>query len=148
MSRDGQHFSKVGVQRKTVNNAKASYQFFYPVRPNEFGRYYFRVKQRWLDGYYRYTDIRSIEFSNPVFSNVSIYPNPSSGSVGVKFIAAKAGNYQVEISNAAGQVISRKDLTVAETDYKQIGLLQKGMYYVKITDQSTQAFSIHQFYVQ
>jgi len=148
MSRDGQHFSKVGVQQKTVNNAKASYQFLYPVRPNEFGRYYFRVKQRWLDGFYRYTDIRSIEFTNPAFSTVSVYPNPSSGNVGLRFIAAKAGNYQVEVSNAAGQVISRKDLVVAETDYKQLGLLQKGTYYVKITEQATKAFSIHQLYVQ
>ncbi|RYZ27454.1 MAG: T9SS type A sorting domain-containing protein [Chitinophagaceae bacterium] len=148
MSRDGQHFSKVGVQQKTVNNAKASYQFFYLVRPNDFGRYYFRVKQRWLDGYYRYTDIRSIEFTNPSFSTVSIYPNPSSGNVGLKFIAAKAGNYGVEVSNAAGQIISRKDLVVAETDYKQLGLLQKGTYYVKITEQSTQASTIHQVYVQ
>ena len=147
VSRNGQRFTKAAVQRKT-SNGQASYRYIYPVKATEYGRLYFRVKQRWLDGYYRYTDIRSAEFTNPVFSTVSIYPNPSAGSVGVKFIAAKAGNYLAEISNAAGQVISRKNLTVAETDYKQIGQLQKGMYYVKITEQSSQASCIQQFFVQ
>jgi hypothetical protein len=147
ISRDGQHFTKAAVQRKGSNN-EASYQYVHPVKTTEYGRFYFRVKQRWFDGYYRYTDIRSIELSNPVFSTVSIYPNPSSGSVGVKFIAAKAGNYLIEVSNAAGQVVSRKNMSVEETDYKQIGLLQKGQYYVKITEQSSQVSCIQQFFVQ
>jgi hypothetical protein len=148
VSRDGQHFSKVGVQQKTSHNAKSAYQYTYPVKANEYGRYYFRVKQRWLDGYYRSTEIKSVDFINPLFSTVSIYPNPSSGNVGMKFVAAKAGNYAVEVSNAVGQIVARKNLQVAATDYKHIATLQKGTYYVKITEQSTQSFFINQLVVQ
>ena len=79
---------------------------------------------------------------------MSIYPNPSRGDIGIKFVAAKAGNYLVQITNAAGQLIIRKDLQVAETDYKQLASLQKGMYYVKITELSTQATCIQQLAVQ
>lgn len=148
VSRDGQNFSKAAVQQKTATNSAAAYQYKHPVKATEYGRYYFRVKQRWLDGYYRYTEIKSVDFANPLFSTVSIYPNPSSGNVGIKFIAAKAGTYLVEVSNAVGQIVARKNLQVTTTDYKQVATLQKGTYYVKITESSTQSSCIHQFVVQ
>jgi hypothetical protein len=148
VSRDGRSFSKAAIVNKLVNATNPAYHFNYGRKSADFGRYYFRVKQRWLDGYYRYSEIKSVEFSNPLFSTVSIYPNPSHGNTGIKFIAAKAGNYSVEVSNATGQVIFRKELQVAETDYKQLPPLQKGMYYVKITELSTRTNCIQQLIVQ
>ena len=148
VSRDGRNFSKAAAMNKLADVANPSYRFNYGIQNAEYGRYYFRIKQRWLDGYYRYSEIKSVDFVNPVFSSVSIYPNPSRGDIGIKFVAAKAGNYGVQITNAAGQIVMKKDLKVAETDYKQLVSLQKGTYYVKITELSTQATCIQQLSVQ
>ena len=62
--------------------------------------------------------------------------------------AAKAGSYHVQITNAAGQTVSRKELQVNETDFKQLASLQKGIYYVKITELSSNASCIQQIVVQ
>ena len=147
-SRDGRSFSKAAMMNKLTDVANPGYRFNYGIKTGEYGRYYFRIKQQWLDGYYRYSEIKSIDFVNPIFSSVNIYPNPSRGDIGIKFVSAKAGNYLVQITNAAGQLIIRKELQVAETDYKQLATLQKGMYYVKITELSTQATCIQQLAVQ
>lgn len=147
VSRDGRSFSRAAILNKQSPNA-ASYHFGYAIKPSEYGRYYFRVKQRWLDGYYRYSEIKSVEFANPLTTTVSIYPNPSAGNVGIKFISAKGGSYTVQISNAAGQTVTRKDLRVTSTDYKQLATLQKGMYYIKITELSSGSSFIQQLIVQ
>lgn len=148
VSRDGQKFTKAGIQQKSTNNAAASYQYLHGIRPTEYGRYYYRVKQRWLDGYYRYSEVRTVDFVNSLFASIAISPNPSTGVIGVKFISATAGYYLVEISNPAGQIVSRKQVQAAATDYKQVATLQKGMYYVKITELATQTSSINQLVVQ
>ena len=148
VSRDGHSFSGVAVLNKEAAAAKPVYQYAYAVKPNDYGRYYFRVKQQWLDGYYRYSEVRSVNFANPLFSTVSLYPNPSTGTVGLKFVAGRAGMYSVKISNAAGQVVTSKEVQVAETDFKQLATLQRGTYYVKITELSSGASCVQQLFVQ
>jgi len=148
VSRDGQSFSSSAVLNKETTLAKPVYQYGYALKPNDYGRYYFRVKQQWLDGYYRYSEVRLVDFANPVFSTVSLYPNPSTGTVGLKFVAAKAGMYSVKISNTAGQLVINKDVQVAETDFKQLAALQRGTYYVKIIELSTGASCVQQLFVQ
>lgn len=148
VSHDGHHFSEEGVINKQAAAASPSYRFGYAVKPNEYGRYYFRIKQQWLDGYYRYSAVRSVDFANPLFASVSLYPNPSSGQAGLKFIAAKAGVYQVQITSAGGQAVSKNEMQVAETDFKQLVTLQKGTYYVKITELASGASCTQQLVVQ
>jgi hypothetical protein len=148
VSRDGIHFLKAAVVNKMVNNPNPTYRHGYGIKANEYGRYYFRVKQRWIDGYYKYSEIKPVDFTNPLFATISIYPNPSFGQVGLKFVGVKRGSFLVQVSNAAGQVIITKELLVTETDYKAIADLKTGMYYVKITDVATQAFCINQMVVK
>lgn len=148
VSRDGNHFTKAGTLDKLYNTTNPSYKYGFQIKPNEYGKYYFRVKQLWLDGYYRYTDIKSAEFSNPLFSTVSLYPNPSQGIVGIKFVTAKAGSYLVEITNAKGQLVKTNEIKIAATDYKVVATLQKGLYYVKLTDLQSKASCIKQTLIQ
>ncbi len=147
-SRDGSHFSKTAVVNKVVNTNNPFYQYGFAIKANEYGRYYFRVKQRWLDGYYKYSEIKQVDFANPLFSTISLYPNPSSGAIGIKFVSAKAGRFLIQVSNASGRVVVTKELLVVETDYKTMATLGAGMYYIKITDVATQAFCINQIMVK
>ncbi|MDB5208061.1 MAG: type sorting protein [Flavisolibacter sp.] len=148
VSRDGKSFSRTAVLNKVVNTTNPSYQYGYSIKANDYGRYYFRVKQRWLDGYYKYSEVKPVDFTNPLFSTISLYPNPSSGQVGIKFVSVKGGKFLVQVSNATGQVVVTKELMVAETDYKTVATLVTGMYYIKITDVATGAFCINQMVVK
>lgn len=149
MSRDGKNFSKAAVVSKNEAALNPSYQYRHLLKNNEWGKYYFRVKQHWLsNGYSRFTDIRTVDFASPLFSTISLYPNPSSGVVGVKFISVKGGKFLVQISNARGQVVVTKEVAVAETDYKVVATLQAGLYYVKITDVATNTFCINQLVIK
>ncbi len=148
VSRDGKNFTKTSVVNKLINTPNPAYHQSYAIKANEYGRYYFRIKQRWLDGYYRYSEIKSVDFTNPLFAAISIYPNPSSGVIGIKFISVKGGTFSVQVSNAAGQIVLNKNLQVAETDYKTIGTMVAGLYYIKITDTASGASCINQMVVK
>lgn len=147
-SRDGTKFMKAGTVAKQHNTHNPQYNFGFTVQGNNYGRYYFRVKQRWANGWYQYTHVEAVEFVNPMFATVSLYPNPSSGVVGLKFVNAKPGRFTAQVSNAQGQLVLTKEVTVAATDYKVIATLQKGFYYVKLTDPATGAFCINEMLIQ
>lgn len=147
-SRDGKNFTTATVVAKQFNTPNPVYLQRLPIKANEYGTYYYRVKQHWANGYYKYTGIRTVEFTNPLFSNVSLYPNPSSGIVGIKFVSVKAGKFLVQISNAQGQTVEKKEVTVAETDYKVVATLQKGLYYIKLIEVATGASCINQMLIQ
>lgn len=147
ISRDGRNFSKL----ETINRkytASPIYQYAFAVKNNEYGQYYYRVRQRWQNGYVRYTAVKAIEFLNPLFATTTLFPNPSNGSAGIKFVNVKAGKMLVQVTNAAGQPVLQKELQVAETDYKMLGNLPAGTYWVKLTDVASQTSCVKQLIVQ
>jgi hypothetical protein len=147
MSRDGRKFTKVAtVNRKYTNNPAYSVPF--AITENEFGKYFFRVRQRWTGGYIRYTAIKAIDMPNIEFAGVSLYPNPSAGNVGVKFLNAKASNVLIEVTNTAGKQVLSREFAVAGTDYKSLGALAPGMYWVRITDLITKVPVVKQLVIQ
>lgn len=147
VSRDGVHFTKLAtLDRKYSTNPAFRYAF--ELSNNDYGRYYFRVRQHWLNGYIRYTSVKSVEFNNPIFEMTTLYPNPSTGSSGIKFVNTKAGKMLVQVSNAHGQPVLSKELTVSSTDYQLLPTLPSGMYWVKITDVASKSYCVKQLLVQ
>lgn len=147
VSRNGKSFTNVAtVERKY--SARPLYQYSFSLAQNDYGTYYFRVRQRWQNGYVRYTEVRPLTFANPVFETTSLYPNPSTGSIGIKFVNTRAGRVRVQISNAGGQQVLLKELQVAQTDYKTLGYLPSGTYWVKMTDLASKTSVVKQLVVQ
>lgn len=146
-SRDGRYFTTLAtVNRKYSPNPSFLYPF--QLASNSYGRYYFRIRQRWANGYVRFTPVQSVEFTHPLFAATSLYPNPSSGTAGIKFVNVRAGKMMVQVANAQGQQVMTKELQVAQTDYQPLAPLPKGIYWVKITDVSTKAVCVKQWVVQ
>lgn len=147
VSRDGQHFSKIEtLDRKYTANPVFLYS--YQMTGNDYGRYYFRVRQRWLNGYVRYTAVKAVEFNSAIFENTSLYPNPTTGNAGIKFVNAKAGKVLVQVTNAHGQPVSTKEITITSTDYQLLPKLPSGVYWVKITDLDSKTHCVKQLLVQ
>jgi hypothetical protein len=147
VSRDGKHFSTLSTLNKKYT-ANPNYQYSFALGNGDFGRYYYRIRQHWLNGYVRYSPVKSIEFANPLFASTSLYPNPSNGQAGIKFVNVKAGRMLVQISTASGQQVAVKEMNVAQTDYQPLQPLPTGMYWVKITDLATNTSCVKQLVVQ
>lgn len=146
VSRDGRHFTNLGTVEK---KSTAATRYFYPftTENDEQGTYYFRVQQRWPDGTTRYTAIKTVAFSHPAFENISLFPNPSNGQVGLKFVNGRGGKMRVQVTNAGGQQVLLQDLQVQPTDYKLLGNLPTGTYWIKLTDLSSQTSCVKQLIV-
>ena len=146
MSRNGSNFSTVGKQSKDVFESNG-YKFLYSAN-NGSGTYFFRVKQVYSNGYTRFTDIKSIELQNSGIPKINIYPNPSNGVVGIKFVNNYSGKFLIQISNTQGQTVYSKEDEILGDGYKYITTLQRGMYWVRLIDVASHLSCVNQLLIK
>jgi hypothetical protein len=77
---------------------------------------------------------RSLNFENPLLKKILLYPNPSSGIVGIKFVNIPAGKLNVQTIHVQRQTVVQNELVMRGTEHKQKAVLQSGMYWMKIKD--------------
>ena len=145
MSRNGRDFVPVGTVQKE-SSVNDQYQFTYTTKQNESGDFFFRVKQVYANSYTRISEVRKVTLKSSVVPRFIISPNPSTGVVGIKFDNDEGG--KLEIFNAQGQTVVRKDIVLSGSSYQQIASLQSGMYWVKLTDLSSQLSAVSQLYIK
>ena len=98
--------------------------------------YYFRIKQVYTNGYVRYSNIKQMELESSVTAKFSVYPNPSTGIVGIKFDNKMHGHFKIQIYNTQGQVAVEQDILVEPgSPYLQLGALVTGVYWLRVTDE-------------
>ncbi|HEY1021344.1 MAG TPA: choice-of-anchor E domain-containing protein [Flavisolibacter sp.] len=147
VSRDGKTFTPLATVEKK-HGPTPSYQYAFAVPENAYGPYYFRVRQQWQNGMVRHTAIKPVSFGNPLFETTSLYPNPSNGSLGIRFVSTRASKVLVQVTNAGGQQVLTKTLPVAPNDYKILGNLPAGTYWVKLTDLASKTSAVKPLVVQ
>ncbi|MEI9910139.1 MAG: T9SS type A sorting domain-containing protein [Bacteroidota bacterium] len=147
VSRDGVHFISIGVLPKN-NSGTDPYRIPYRAVNGETGTFYFRVKQVYPGGYSRYSNIKQVNLENSDFPGFTIYPNPSTGIVGIKFDNTSTGRYNIHIYNAQGQTMMKKDIAVAESSYVQVAALKSGVYWIKLTDVKSQLTRVNQLLIK
>ncbi|HMG67877.1 MAG TPA: choice-of-anchor E domain-containing protein [Chitinophagaceae bacterium] len=145
MSRNGSNFTTIGKQPKVVFES-SGYKFLYAAK-NGNGTYFFRVKQVYSNGYSRFTDIKSVELENTNNPKINIYPNPSNGVVGIKFVNTNAGKFLVNISNTQGQTVFSNEIE-ASGGLMYITTLQKGMYWVRLIDVTSHLSCVNQLLIK
>lgn len=146
MSRTGGHFSSIAsFDKKTTNEP---YQFIYTAPNGEMGRYYFRIKQVYSNGYVRYSNIMHVTLGNPGSPKFSLYPNPSTGIVGIKFDNSSVGHFNIQIYNSQGQTVTTKNIVTSGSSYVQIGTLTSGIYWLRLTDEQSQTSCVNQLIIK
>jgi hypothetical protein len=88
-----------------VNNL---YKLDYTTSSNERGVFYFRIKQVYANGYVRYSNIKQLELESSAIAKFSVYPNPSTGIVGIKFDNNLHGQFNIQVYNTQGQMAVKK----------------------------------------
>jgi hypothetical protein len=147
ISRDGKSFSSIASYDKNRLSADP-YKMLYTVPNGETGTFYFRVKQVYSNGYVRYSKIKLVTLGSPVTTKFSVFPNPSTGIVGIKFDNTLSGHYNIHIYNAQGQLVMKKDLAVSESSYVQLGTLKSGAYWLRLTDVKNQTSCVNQLLIK
>jgi surface protein len=90
------------------------------------GTNYYRLLTTDLDGSQRYSDVRSVNFSNSLLPNV--YPNPTSGSITINNI--KTGDVII-LTDVSGREMLKSKAT-AETQMLDVHSLAQGLYFMSI----------------
>jgi Secretion system C-terminal sorting domain len=148
LSHDGYHFSSIGTIAKNTSSENNIYKFLYTSGSSASGVYFFRIKQVYSNGYTRFSEIRSIELEKSAIPKFSIYPNPSSGIVGIKFDNYQDGKMIIQVFNTHGQKVVQKEIVSPGSSYQQIATLQSGVYWLKLTDIAGQVSSVNQLIIK
>jgi hypothetical protein len=146
MSRDGNNFSSIGVFPKNTTNDP--YMLLYTAPNGEEGSYYFRIKQIYSNGYVRYSNIKHVILGNSALPKFSLYPNPSTGIVGIKFDDNSAGRFNIQIYNTQGQMIVKKGIVTTGGSYVQVATLTSGAYWLRVTDEQSAVTCVNQLLIK
>lgn len=147
MSRDGVHFTSQGTVNAS-NEFGFPYQFPFTSYDQNDVQHYFRIKQVYNTGYSRFSDIRTVTLKNPYSAKLILYPNPSNGIVGIKFADIQNEKKIIEVFNSQAQKIMSKEIVVSGSYYQLTAPLQKGMYWIRVTDVTSRLFSVNQLFIK
>lgn len=137
-SLDGSNFSRIGfVNGQGTTNVATRYTYTDNfVQPNVL--YYYRLRQTDFDGNEKLSEIRSAKIKGSGVI-VTVSPNPASDQIKL-FIAGTNGSANVQMINAAGQVVRKWNnvATVNGSSVLDVSTLATGMYsLVIITPEET-----------
>ena len=147
-SRNGNNFSGIGLAAKNTKGNEP-YKLQFKASNGESGVYYFRIKQVYSNGYVRYSNIKHVALENSASTKFSVYPNPSSGIVGIKFDNTLSGEFNALIYNTQGQMTVNKDIVVKQgSSYRELARLLPGVYWLRLTDKKSLESSVNQFLIK
>ncbi|MFI5132988.1 MAG: choice-of-anchor E domain-containing protein [Chitinophagales bacterium] len=146
VSRNGYNFLSIGSF--PINHLTHGYNLLFAPGKNDGGSYFFRIKQVYSNGYTRFSEIRLVNLESPLLPKFIIYPNPSDGIVGIKFDNISGGQLTVQIFNTQGQSVIQKEFPATGSSYWQIATLQKGKYWLRVTDVTTRLSCVNQLFIK
>ncbi|MFL5742789.1 MAG: T9SS type A sorting domain-containing protein, partial [Flavisolibacter sp.] len=100
------------------------------------GENYYRLKILDRDGRYVYSPIFTVKVSE-INNFLRVYPNPVYKSTSLQFYTTKAGEYQLEISDASGKLVKRilgKSAVGKNNILLEFSGFEKGTYLISFKD--------------
>lgn len=138
MSAGGKDFTVINTveSRLPEGSLSARYEFTYTVPEGIYGNIQFRLKQTDAAGVVDYSPVRSIEIGRNNMNGLalSVFPNPASQHINIKFSSMQNGTLLLELVNSVGQVIESFRVN-GNTDLLNWNLrkqYQPGIYFVNI----------------
>ncbi len=149
-STDGINYTGISKLTSNESNNNDAYTSSFTHAAKEKTVYYFRIKQVSKNGKVSYSQVRQLTMGNSDFTKFSIFPNPSHGIVGIKFVNSIPGQYLIQIFNTQGQLITHKNVSISNSSYVVLSDLQlkSGMYVVKTTETRTGETGVSQLIIK
>lgn len=112
------------------NGTSSVTQFYSAIDQQPFnGTSYYRLKQNDIDGKESFSPIVSVKHAEEI-SSISVYPNPASKQLTVRF--QTFGNYQCAIENMNGQTFRNAISVTGNETQLDVSMLKTGIYFVHI----------------
>jgi len=145
MSHNGYDF--ITIYTMPRNYSGTDYKYLYTTGISENTKYFFRIKQVYSNGYPRFSAVRTVELENSDAPKINIYPNPSDGVVGIKFVNVITGKFLVQISNTQGQTVFSNEVE-ANGGIKYVTTLPRGMYWLRLIDVTSHLSCVNQLLIK
>ena len=138
---DGTNFSTIGnTDPGVITGSTTQHELQYAPGTTLSGNIYFRIKQIDALGKVTYSPIRIVNMNENVAAGFIVYPNPVTQKVSMQFDRNLTGDYVINVTNLAGQIIYNKNIKLNNASNVQFEISNpppSGMYYLKITDTKT-----------
>lgn len=123
------------ITEVAASNEIAGSNYSYIDNNNSNATSQYRLKMVDTDGSYSYSEIRAVNGKSGL-NEVSIFPNPSSGTSRVTLTEVTPGT-EVHVIDHAGRVI--RTFNMQNTNNIELNNLQKGMYMIRVVNKETGA---------
>lgn len=127
-------FEKIGTIAAAGNSSLAKSYTFTDHLNNSKKTSFYRIKMIDKDGSFVYTETKSVKGSSVATSDFLIYPNPGSSNSKIT-ISQLTGPSVIKLFDLSGRAI--KTISVENSYSTDITGLQKGTYFVQITDKAS-----------
>lgn len=135
-SEDGKRFTN--LNQGTINAAGSmKHEFQYAPARNVNQTMYFRIRYKDAGGKVSYSTVRSVNLNEAGKASFVVFPNPIVRKVSMQFDKNMSGEYAVQMTNLAGQVLYQKNIRLSNSNLLQFELAQQppvGIYYIRATD--------------
>ena len=140
-SQNGLSFEKIGSQAASlIEGSAAKYQYQHHPDKAITGKVYYRIKQSDQSGKLNYSPVRSVILEQPAANGFSLFPNPGTHRVTMKFDLLPDGDYLVQARNLAGQLVLTSKIKASGTNSITIDIPAQtaaGMYHLQVKEISS-----------
>lgn len=137
-STDGSSFTVIGKpDPANTTGSTANNEFQHVPGTSTSLKLHFRIKQKDASGKVTYSAIRTVIMNEDSPAGFVVYPNPVSRKVSMQFDRSLNGNYVIEVTSLAGQIIYNRNVRLRNNSNLQFELANlppSGIYYLKMTD--------------
>jgi hypothetical protein len=151
-SNNGTKFTGIGrIDNNDINSNSTQHEFQYSNGSSADKKIFFRIKEIDALGKVSYSPIRIVNTNEISAAEFVVYPNPVSRKVAMQFDRMLNGNYLVEVTSLAGQVVYNRNIQVHNSSNLQFELNSQppsGTYYLRITDIKTKLSYSNKLIVQ
>lgn len=143
VSTNGHDFTGVGnmqSQKPATDGTVVKYEFGYDVPAATDGKLYFRLKQVNALGETTYSPIRTINIVNVDNLPLSVFPNPASKAVELRFNTPQRQNLQVDLISSVGQVVESRGINLNGGQQHTFNFSKThaaGIYFMRVFNAST-----------
>ena len=128
---DGSGYYKIG---EVAGQNLANYSFKDNQLPNS-SLIYYRLKMIDIDGTFSYSKILPVRLNND-FTNALVYPNPTTGPLGIKLTSAIKANTSLVVTDVTGRTVLQQQINKGVVSINlEVNKLPAGRYFIRINDQ-------------
>lgn len=132
-SQNGLEFKEIG-QRVAMGNSTNLINYQMIDKEPYIGVSYYRLRMVDIDGFYTYSDTKTIY--NAPFELINLYPNPAENDLFIQIGSPRNMDIKLEVYDNLGKIVQTKHIAV-KTGYHTIGIdvstLSQAVYRFKIT---------------